>query len=218
MASFGPGATTLAVLNQVYEVKFVCHCSGQLGLNVRYYRSRLQTGSGTTLGAIATVMNSAFAGLYRDCLSEKADWIGVAVRIIKPVPASAAAFNKEDTAPGNRTGDVLPRQTSGIVTLQSMLGGRKYRGRAFIPFPAETDNTSEGVPSATYRTNLQALGTGLVTDRVAGTAGVNDLTLTPCLYHRSSDTTTDLFSAQERDRWATQRRRGDYGASNPIPF
>lgn len=218
MASFGPGATTLAVVNQVYEVKLVSHCSGQLGLNVRYYRSRLQTGSGTTLGTIATLMNSVFADLYKACLSSAADWIGVAVRIIKPLPASAAAFNKEDTGAGSRTGDVLPRQTAGIVTLQSMLGGRKYRGRAYIPFPAESDNTSEGVPAAGYRTNIQALGDAMVTDRIAGTPGVNDLTLTPCLYHRASNDTTDLFTAQERDRWASQRRRGDYGAGNAIPF
>jgi len=218
MASFGPGAIFPVTNNMTLEVKLVCTHGGQIGVNVRHYRAALMTGTGTTLGAVATAMNSAFAGPYRDLLSSDASWLGVAVRVITPAPGSALAFNKEDTAVGLRTAEVLPGMVSGIITLQTTIAGRGYRGRVYIPFPDESANEDAGVPTAGYVTDLETLGAALIATRVVGTVGVNDVTLRPVIFHRGDSSFTEVTSARANTRWATQRRRSDYGAQNVVPF
>jgi hypothetical protein len=52
---------------------------------------------------------------------------------------------------------------------------------------------------------------------VIGTAP-NTATIQWCLYHRASGTTTDITAITTQSKLATQRRRGDYGRHNALPF
>ena len=69
---------------------------------------------------------------------------------------------------GSGGGERLPYQTQGLLRLSTaaFIGGRRLKGRQFIPLPAENDSTS-GQPSGAYLSGLQTaanlLGTTIVT-------------------------------------------------------
>lgn len=218
MASFGPGALTQVALNDVIEVKMVAVKGGQLSLNVRHYKCTVLNGTGATLGQVAASADTAFEQLYKNLMCSAARWLGVSARIITTPPGSGLAFNKDNTGFGIRAGDQLPTQVAGIITLQTALGGRRNRGRLYVPFPDETANTEDNIPSAGYLTDLEILGDQLVTALTAGPGGGNNVILTAVLYHRGNGSTTPLIAHRDNTRWATQRRRGDYGAMNVVPF
>jgi hypothetical protein len=119
---------------------------------------------------------------------------------------------------GDNAGDALPRQTSGIISLVTALGGRKNRGRVYVPFPSETDNAIAGHPTAGYVTALGDLAAILTGPYIGVGAGGNTNDLQPVILHRVDGSVTPITGHFERSFWATQRRRGDFGRPNTGPF
>jgi hypothetical protein len=86
------------------------------------------------------------------------------------------------TTPGTVTGtfasDALPRQTQGLVRIgtNTVVNGRRLRGRLFIPGPGEGDNDTGGTPSSGYTTAVTSAFAGLLT--------VGATTSLPVVWHR----------------------------------
>jgi hypothetical protein len=202
--------------NDVFTVRVACHTPNQVGINTLYYRVTDVAAGNLPASEVAEFFTTRFKPLWRECLSSNATFRGTSVQRVEPQPKSIPVpFVNPD--PGLFLGDKLPGQVSGIITTQTIFAGRRFRGRLYIPFPSEDANSATGLVHPNYVTALDDLADGLgpqifiVTPSGSGT-------VRHVLYHRDADSYTDIASYVARDRWATQRRRGHYGALNQPPF
>jgi len=199
------------------EVRFVCHTQNQSGINVRHW------GVSGVLGVVTTIdvafnLDGLYDSFYKSVISSAATYRGCGVKRLLPVP-SAEDISIANVGIGTGAGDLLPKQTCGIITLRTGLPGQGNRGRMYVPFPAEDDNDADSTPTPAYITLLTAFGTQLKTiTQVIVSAGVDECTITPLVFHRALGLGTAITQGTPRDRWGTQRRRSDFGAMNLPPF
>lgn len=207
----------MAEINDIYEARIICTQANQISINVRHYRVSSKAGTGATDGQIANIVSLSFHQVYKDVMASSASFRGVGVKRIRPLPASGETTTILDLGPGSQAGDPLPLQTSGMITLKTGLAGRSFRGRVYVPFPAEVDNGATGVPTAGYLTRLDTLAARFLLTLTAGSAG-NTNDLAPVVFSRKLNDVVVLTQTIGRPRWATQRPRGSYGAANIPPF
>lgn len=198
----------------IYQVRIECGFGTQASENIRHWRvSAVVTPEATPL-QIATIMNLTFAPHYKALLSSSATYRGVGVRRIFPLPLTVETVVSSQAGPGLVTGDPLPKQTSGVITLRTGFAGRKFRGRVYVPFPGESDNTGSGFPGGGYLNALIALAPDFQTEFTV-VNGAGSSVLVPIIWHRRTMTFDAITSTVHRLIWGTQRRRGDYGRPNP---
>lgn len=198
------------------EVRFFSSWGDQAGVNVRHFRIVTVTGTELTHFQIASQLSTRFHNLFKALMHTSAEFRGVGVKRISPGAPTAEATNALDRGPGTRTGDPLPPQISGLLSLRTALAGPRNRGRMYLPFPGETDSTSAGRPSATYVAALSAVADNLV-PAFNLIVGLQIVELQSVIRRRTPFVITDVTNILTRDRWATQRRRGDFGAQNVLP-
>lgn len=200
-------------LGDIFQVRIFTRFGSQLGLMIRQYRITAETAGGVTPQEIAVVMDGAYGVPVRATLSSSANYLGVDVQRLRPLPPTVVAIGSAGAAAGLVPGDPLPRQCSGLITLRTNFAGRRFRGRAYVPFPGETDNTSLSAPSAAYVVNLGSISTvmngPISVTGVAGTAIMNGV-----IWNRTTLTDTLITTNIPRTEWATQRRRGAFGRPN----
>lgn len=202
------------IAGDIARIRAYCLQGNQLGLNVLHYVASLPTGSGVTEAEVAGAFNTTTASKYADCLNAQAEYRGASVQNITSVPSSANGYDPV-TSVGTVTGDPLPGAVSGIIGLKTAKAGRKYRGRVYIPFPGEADNTVAGVPSGGYNGRLNSLAAAIKGFTVTGVGGTMKFDLV--VYHRATHTWDNVTTTISRARWATQRRRSDFGAQDTLP-
>lgn len=86
-----------------------------------------------------------------------------------------------------------------------------------MPFPAESQNDADQTPTAAYLVVLFNYTSVAIASLLAG-VNPNTNTLESIVYNRASGTGIPITSFTARDKWATQRRRGDYGRTNILPI
>lgn len=208
--------TTLA-LGDIIRVRAASYTANQQGINVVHFRVSSVNGSSQTDLQVATALDTAMEGRYKAALSAQARYRGISVQKIRPLPVTFPQIVTANDGVGLVAGDLMSTQTSGIISSQTNLAGPGFRGRAYIPFPGEASNDVDGTPTAAYVSLIDDLGEMLYEAHPVG-AGPNDIVITPVLFHRATATFTDITGFVARDKWATQRRRGSYGKTNPTPF
>lgn len=173
----------------------------------------------------ATTLDGIIAPFIKAVMGAAVTYNGMQVRIISRVPQPAAVASTAGTGVGTVGGGLLPLQTRGFWSRRTNTSGRAFRGRVYIPFPAQNDNTG-GVPSGAYQTRLIALANAIEPFAgIAVTGGGGAATLVPTIFHRArpgpppvpaSETviTSRLFPI----KWATQRRSGSFGRPNVSPI
>jgi hypothetical protein len=204
-------------LNDIVMARIVCTLGNQTAFTVRHYKSTIYAGALDTRQALATALDTGLAATWKNAMSNEATYRGVMVKRIFPLPPTVDSFTIASAGLGAVVGTALPKQTSGVVSLRTANAGRAFRGRAYIPFPSEVDNIANGLPQAAYNTALVNIGIALLLTKSV-VNGPTSETWTPVLYHRLSNTTDPLTAAIARNFWATQRRRGDFGAQNLSPI
>lgn len=106
---------------------------------------------------------------------------------------------------GTNAGDVLPRQTQGLLRwgTATVINGRRVKGRLFMPAPAEDKNAAGGVPESTYQSALTTAG---ATVFIAGATSSE-----ACIWHRPNSlgagASPDITSASAAPVWAVLRSR-----------
>lgn len=201
-------------INDVYKVGLTSWLNSQLGLNVRYYQVTATGGFGISDSTLAEGIYAILGPLLADCESADSEILGVAVRNLTQVPLTAFAISSGAALAGSVTGNELPTQTCGIITLGTGLMGRANRGRIYVPFPAIADQDVDARPDASYMTALVALAVGLIAP-ITVTSGGNSATVNPVIVNRALTSVKPILDATSRRAWATQRSRGTYGATNP---
>jgi len=227
MAATGPGAGISLIVGDWIEVRFHCQDEDQAGINVRHYRKYLEeTGAGVfTLGQFVDMLNGVFTPLYRPCLNNTSVYVGADARIISGVFPSARAEAFPGPLAGLAPAGPLPGQVSSVVGLQTRLGGQRGRGRTYVPFPPVNAMDAMGKMTAVFRDGpLKNIARQLAAVQIFLDNTTHAHYFQPTLYRRHKDgppevlaAMTDVISATSPGKFGTQRRRGQYGAPNPIP-
>lgn len=217
-ASFVPIAVADVLLARI-----VCEASDQISLNMLAYTVQAVAGAGSTLRDAATLIDTNFAATFKPCLGVPATYYGVGCRkFVAGGRLSAENSTTASTGPGTGGALLVARQTCGMITKQTVLGGRGGRGRMYVPFPGTISCDTSGVPTAAYLALIGTIGTALLATLTNG----GGLTLIPVLlrYPRPNRLppiaigTTPLAGFTTRLKWATHRTRGSYGKTNQLPF
>jgi hypothetical protein len=209
-------AVNLAIDDHL-EIDIYCTMDQQVAQTKRYLNVNSVGGVATLENQIAA-LTSVISGGYESLLSDQASFYGIRVRDITG-PTPSYWVTHESTVSGMIAGDPLPKQTCGLLRLFAEDGTRRDQNRIYVPFPGGDANTSpSGRPSAAYIADLDLLAlifTGLIAiNDGAGNSSSLDFGIL-----KSGPARIESYVAHVPGRqWATQRRRGDYGAFNSLPF
>lgn len=202
---------------QTIRLRVVCYTDKQVAVNTVQYLCTISNGTGQTDLAVASAMDAVLHTAYKACLSAQAKYRGVSIQKILPLPAWAPQVVTGNDGAGGVAGDMMSTQSCGIITAKTNFAGARGRGRVYIPFPGEASNDATAIPSTTYVTNLNGIGTLLFNPWTIGGAP-NQVTLEPIIFNRVTGGALMVSSYVSQRKWANQRRRGDYGKYNSLPF
>lgn len=196
---------------------------GQLGMNdISYYVVSI-TGGTIRYGDIANWFATNFDPSYQVVLGLGVQILGWKCSSLKITPPPLPGI-ATDTLLGTGSTLALPTQDRGLVSFQTSVAGRAYRGRIYIPFPSRVFLDVDSTPTAAYVTNIQGLANTLISTQNV-VAGPTTAQLEPVIWHRkagkagvpAAKTFDFVIGANARKAWATQRKSGDLGRLNtPI--
>lgn len=199
----------------IAEVRFFTSLGDQTAVMVRHYRIS-GTGPAGTDVQLATAIGTGTPTFIKDVTAATATYRGLSVQSISPGPKTQAVFNTAGSGPGTVAGETLPPQTAGVITLRTQFAGRQFRGRAYSPFPGESDNSAGGGLTVAASARLQALADQLTAIFDFGT-NAGEAIATPVVYSRKFGTSETIEAGIARPGWGTQRRRGFFGQQNISP-
>lgn len=203
-------------VGQLFVMRIYCAAGNQVAVNIRHWLITTSVALGLNLEDIVGSIGTDLATLYKPCMGAGATYRGYdfgppGLAVEQPL------ISTQGQGAGTGTGDILPRNTSGLIHFGSGLTGRANRGRMYVAFPPEGFNDADGHPTAGYRLAADALGTYLAEPKsIIGSDGTG--TITPVIHHRAGGAVTPITSSKCRSLWAHQDRRADYGRPNTIPF
>jgi len=208
-------AIPVVAVGNVLKVRIFCHQLSQISVNVQYWNVTIASGDPEMDGLAAEISNT-WSDDYRACMANTATFLGVALSRIIPTPATVEYLSQEGTGAGTASGFPMPAQVCGMISVSNDTAGPKYRARNYIPFPAAVFSSGDETPSAAYLALLDNLvAKSLLQEHVWGG---NVATLERRLYPGATAPNEMAAYAKFRDKWATQKRRGDYGQPNVSPF
>jgi len=219
-------ATALA-LGDIVRVRTYClfDLQAQLSVNNLDYIVGAVGGTPATDQDVADQIDAAVAAPYKDLMTGAATYKGVQASILNVTPPYLTRINpvtsNSHAGVGTATGQPFPGQVSGIISVQTMRGGRAGRGRTYVGFPGIVHDTGAGNPTNAYVALLVALA-----DQICVGLGISiggrTATLVRVLLHTKNKfdivfPPDGVTSFTARAKWATQRRRGDFGRINVSP-
>jgi hypothetical protein len=214
------------VPNDVLEVTVAMLLGAQLGLNKTTWQVTGTTTGGATQQEISAVLDGNWAAAYKALVANGVAYRGTSVQKIWPLPRVVREFNVTNAGAGTAGAAACPTQTAGLISFQTANSGRSYRGRIYIPFPAIVDVQNSGAPVVGYGTRTATLATWYVNPiTIVGVGG--STTIQQVIFHRKptksggpppAHSSDNVVSSSTRVLFATQRRRGEYGRQNILPF
>lgn len=204
------------IVNDIVESRFYCTAGNQVSINRVRWEVTAVTGTSVTPTTFASLLAGFFPAAFKDMLPTNARYEGLQVQVIIPIRRPEVT-NIGSAGAGTRSGDLMSPQTAGLISFKTAIASRRYRGRMYVPFPAEGDNTTGGKPSAGYDANLATLASAASTEIIAGGGG-NTATMTPVIYSSVALLSQPILSYLTRTSWATQRRRSFLRKADVLPF
>lgn len=216
MAAGGPGVSQPVFAGHILQWRFVATNLNQTAFIVKHALVGTVTGT-VTLGHCATAIMSLYSSAFLGLMSQNGNLRGVDIRRVFPTPPSPPAWEQAGAGVGSVVGEMLPGFCCGLTSWITANAGRKYRGRSYWAFPGEQDSTTDGVPTAGYKTRVGTLSLAMVAP-ISVVSGGNSTSLTPIIYHRVDHTYDQIIDYKVRDYWGVQRKRGGAGRPNPSPL
>ncbi len=190
--------------------------AGEEAINTYHYIVTTVGATPATDHDIAQAFDGANASAIIPALPTDCKYDGVEVSLITYIPAFVTQRAGALAGPGTWASIAMGQQVSGIISWFTRLAGPKFRGRLFFPFPGVSAILA-GIPTTAYLSALNAVAVaffGFTTVSVSGrTCG-----LLPVLWHRRTRTFDYIANANLPDKFATQKRRGNYGKNTMPPF
>lgn len=213
-----------ALVGNVYKHRTFCYSGDQVGINVRYFTIAGLTGTPQPEQALLEKIDASLAAAYKPAMYNSAQYVGTDMQNITgspPYPAQVKTLALEGAGTGGAA--TMGAQVSGIYTTRTAMTGKKFRGRSYIPFPAAALSTTTAPPDMTagYIVLLNAI-IAIVTASTIVTVAGQVYTLNWVICHNpqfaGAKSLTLLTGADIGVGWATQKRRGDFGRTNPFPL
>jgi hypothetical protein len=208
-----PGITP--VVSDVLRVRYVSFSVDQVAINTLHYYVLAVTGTGATLQEIASGFMADVNVAYKGTQTPNSTFRGTGARNMTP-PRTLEFTSIAGTGVGTVAANELPRQVTALFNFRTFLAGKKERGRIYLPFVPATFADGAGNGTAAATTAYTALLTAMLINRVIVGAGGNT-TLTQVIRH-ADGTTSAVQTHTYTGRFATQRRRGNYGRLNIVPL
>lgn len=198
----------------------------QAAVNTVYYVVAAVGSTPATDQDAADTLDAIVAPDYKALLSGLAEYRGVQMQLLKTAyPYHArliAAETNVNAGTGTNASTYLPTQTSGLITYQSLNPGSKGRARTYVAFPSQDLDSGGGTPTGGYQTLLLALASDLGSGLALSTGGRTATLVRVVLHGPDKFTVVDppspIISWSVGARWATQRKRGNYGRPNRPPL
>ncbi len=183
-----------------------------INLNYRCVTS----GGADTRAGLAAAVYAGLIGSYDNIMSFNSSIYGWKVAYINRTPPPSP-LTGGTSSPGAVATFFLPTQNRPLLRWLTGFTGRGYRGRVFMFSPAASKVTTGGIPSTDVTTAMATFGTAATAPIVTGGS-----TWHLVIAHRSLPpvvtwTTTDVTGYTAIQKYATQRRSGQYGRPNVIP-
>jgi hypothetical protein len=204
-------------INSQWRIKAFCYQDNQVGINIRYFFTTGVIGAGLSEQQLLDAWSARAAVLYKTWLVDSATFLGMTMSPILTAPPVNTYLSTVGQGPGTVSSDPLPKQIAGIIRLTTGIVGRGNNGRVYVPFPAEAYNGVDNKPTLTALDVLSSIAL-LWSNAQTFMSGADGVTASPLLFHRVTNTATNIARGVAVPSWATQRRRGDFGRQNPIPF
>lgn len=206
------------VLGDRLRVRIVCANANQIAENILFYRCSLTTLSSVTLVEVAEAIDILVEAEYKAIMSTDAIYRGVGVQSYFPLPLSNEAHTAANAGPGTNASISLPLQVAPVLRKTTNYGGPSGRGRIYTPFPPGAAVTTDGAMSPTYLTALENLAAVYpLTLFVVGAGGTARFEMG--LQSRTNPTAfPEILDIIAVGLFGTQRRRGQYGRGNLVPF
>jgi len=173
---------------------------------------------------VANALAQAFRDPIKAWLSPRAEYVGVGVRRYEGVDGPTPEFfNSGFRGVGVLGTEGYAGQVSGMVRLRgedsyaAPKGLRFVAGRCYIPFPGKDNFSVSAAMTDAAFTRLGAIADVFGPNKtIVGIGGTANLTL-GVKVNGGVTTFLAVTGVSPVNRWATQRRRGEFGALNPIP-
>jgi hypothetical protein len=205
------------VVNDILRVVAWTQQGPQAGLNVTGWKVTAVAGAALYAPA-AIALATLHQNVYVPMQTSAAEFQGILLTVVSPV-LSVTTLGPVTAIPGTAGTTPMSAQSSAIISKSTGLGGRKNRGRIYIPFLDESDSTDAYTITAGALTRLQAIATFFSTPHTIAAGGGNTITVVPILLNRTAPATSLLLAAcTAKNQIATQRRRGAFGRPNVSPF
>jgi hypothetical protein len=218
MAQFGNTNQVLNTVGKLFYIEYWTTLANQAAVNRLWYKVTSFTGAGVTYGEVLSQMSSIFSLAFRNCVGTGANFKGFGIRElpVMGIPLPAPAYDNTAALPGTITGNMLPHQVAGLLSLRTAFAGRSGRGRLYMPFPTTSCSGLNGTILPAYSTPLGVFA-ALVPATVTVTGAGGNAVLTPVLVNRKTAVWKVINNVLVSSNFATQRRRGDYGRPNVSP-
>lgn len=212
----------IPIVGDMLESRSCQYTNNQIALNVLHWKVTGVTSGGLTLASIAAQFDTNWFFSYKLWMSPDSSWRGVGVRnLTAPRTTEFASIAHDGVGTGG--GQNLPTQTSGVLSTFTGLGGRKGHGRFYPGFPASTYADAQGEQNAAGSLQLAQIAAVI---NVSEVLSVGPTSTTVQMVVRNKDLPgpppvpqgTDVRSIITRLIFGTQRRRGQYGRPNALPF
>lgn len=207
-------------VGDVFKVTFVNSCDGQLGLNVKQFQVISAAVPSADLQGLLNGISEEVAIKYTNLLPNVANYRGCMGVPVPNLLGVAATISTTEAGPGTVAAAPLPLQVTGMVTLRTGLAGRANRGRIYVPFPTidTYDADADPSPLPAYVALLNTLGSFFVGPNTI-TSPENPAEEWEIEWGLGVGGAFRAFTSKvARAKYATQRRRGNYGRYNEMPF
>lgn len=199
----------------IIEAKVICQMQNQTAYNVVHFFTSGLVGTIDITDVLGT-LESAVAAPIKALLTDSADYRGMSCQVLSPA-LSSVTYRNVGAGPGTAGSTPMPKQVAGLISKRAAVGGRHGVGRIYVPFPDEVENEADATCTASYRTRMATYGAALLIPYNVVNGG-SSIDIDPIILDKTTFLFTDVDTLITRDRWGTQRRRGDYGASSLPPI
>jgi hypothetical protein len=206
------------VTGDILRAAFYFWLDNQIGIIDVAYQMTNAFGT-VTYGDAAFDLQTAVDGQFQSLTVLAAKILGCRVTKlngVKPFPLAGVATS---TSIGSDASPANPTQVRGLVATRGPFASKIGRGRFFMPFSSASQDQNDGTPNPVYVGRLQTLANLLyVAQSFVSVGGAT--AATPVTFRRSNGTGTPVVAKVARAVWATQRRSGSLGRTNPptIPL
>ncbi len=198
---------------QVCKIVLRGYLNRQIFLNVFYYASDAADAPADYLTLLLAWYNDAVS-VYTPAMNNQA-WVSDAtfkIFSVAGVPVTPTLFMPPVQNFGTGGATPMPAQACGLITRRVLRLTNANRGRLYIPFPYTGAGSTAETPSGAYQSKCQAIADLLLPlTAVYLNTGQH---WAPILLNERTGSWQELFATEVQPKWATQKRRGDYGKLN----